>query len=131
MWWVENGLSEMLHMQEVNIDLVKEKSPLIYFWRVYHQDYDTLVKIGLTTDWHNRKAQLLAYLNSERNSWPDWLELGIVEEHDLAGLIEGGREMEKYLHKLFQPYSIGREWFTYTEKCADLIEEILDEYCIC
>jgi hypothetical protein len=113
-----------------NIDAVQEKESLVYFWRVYHEDYDTLVKIGITTDWPNRKAQLLAYASSNKNTWPDWLELGIIQEHDVAGFIVGGREMEKYLHNLFKAHALGREWFRY-EECGDLIDEILEERCIC
>jgi hypothetical protein len=110
---------------------IQEKTSLVYFWRVYNEDFDPLVKIGITTNWPNRLASLLAHANSSRNHWPDWLQVGCIEGYSLAGLIEGGRETEKYLHKKFAKYSIGFEWFDYNDECADMIDELLDERCLC
>jgi len=110
---------------------VQEKPTFVYFWRVYNRDFDPLVKIGMTTDWGNRVIQLLKHAESSRNHWPDWLQVACIEEHSLAGLIEGGRETEKYLHKKFAKFAMGFEWFDYNDECADMIDELLDEKCLC
>lgn len=119
------------------IEDIQEDTMFVYFWKVEldHGDESNLppmepmVKIGITKDWVQRYTGLISQLN--KCKWPDWLELGLITHSQLLGVIEGGRNMEKYLHDRFKDAAVGNEFFWYTEQVAEQIDEILDDYCEC
>jgi hypothetical protein len=116
-----------------------EDTMYVYFWKVEcdttEEDgndgiaFDPMVKIGITHDWVKRHKSLLAQL--DKGKWPDWLEMGSITHSTLLGVIEGGRNMEKYLHERFKNKAVGNEFFWYDEQMAEEIDGILDEYCEC
>ena len=101
----------------------------IYFVEARSEGLEPLVKIGLTID-PNRRLNEIWHDVQEGKYNIDWLALG-VESLQMVGLLEGTQPLETALHKAFKPYKAGREWFWLTDELDQVIDALLDEYCVC
>ena len=102
----------------------------IYFIQAYHEGLDPLVKIGLSMNPDRRFMEIMR--DFEQGKYEiDWLALGVADDFRILGLVEGTQDLETAFHKAFNKYKAGREWFWLTDELEALIDEVLDQHCVC
>jgi hypothetical protein len=101
----------------------------VYFILAEAEDFEPLVKIGLSLDIYRRMNEIK--LDVDRGNYDvDWLVTG-AETLRLLGIVEGTQPLETAFHKAFKRKAAGREWFWYDDELSQLIDELLCDYCVC
>ena len=115
----------------------KHKPVYVYFIRAYDPPdpadasaplLEPQVKIGYSTDPYRRLEDLRANL-SKCGDWLAWCD-GEWPYLDLLGYVDGGRELEKQLHRAFAQHRVEGEWF-WLDPIDEWIDQILSNDCVC
>ena len=122
-------INEIL-LREVHYHIEYPQIPVVYFILATLQGFDPMVKIGTTVDLVRRQKEIVRDLE-KGNFYPDWLELGGFDELYSLGTIKGGHNVETAIHRALKDKAMGKEWFTYDAEVAEMIDDLLDQYCAC
>ncbi len=122
-------INEML-LREVHYHLENPQTPVVYFVLATLEGFDSLVKIGVSVDFERRKKEILRDLE-KGNVYPDWLELGGFDQFYPLGTIRAGQNVETAIHRALKDKAMGKEWFVYDDEVAEMIDDLLDQYCAC
>jgi hypothetical protein len=117
------------YYNEAIMYIEKPVKSYIYFILAYTEGFDPLVKIGLSIDPERRFIEICNDLEAGKYSI-DWLETG-TESLRILGLLEGTQPLETALHKAFNKYKAGREWFWFNDELEEMIDDLLSDYCVC
>ena len=117
------------YYNEAIMYIQKPVKSYVYFILADTEGFDPLVKIGLSIDPDRRLIEICNDIESGKYAI-EWLETG-TESLSILGLLEGTQPLETALHKDFQKYKAGREWFWYNDELEEIIDDLLSDYCLC
>jgi hypothetical protein len=139
-WSKMNGIHQLdpslNYLQLAKNCIEKPQQSIVYFYVVeidtdeLNENYDKYVKIGVSTNWDNRRAQINKMIEKEEKIGKD-VNCTLYAPPYLLGCVEGSYDVETCLHRHWKSYAVGREWFYMTDQMADEIDDLLCDYCIC
>lgn len=108
------------------IDIVREGGSRVYFYVAGGMDVEEYVKIGTSIDVDRRIA---SFQSGSRGGVVVPEDVLDIRYGELAGVIPGGRRVEKALHHAFRDEHVRGEWFIYSDRIQCILDQLLDEWC--